>query len=76
MFIYNICIYIYTYIVRVYVQELRVLRKPSFIIVSQVRGEGGGGEGRGIYGEGLLYMEETSDQIMPKEGELYKRIFQ
>ena len=65
-------IYIYTYIVRVYVQELRVLRKPSFIIVSQVRGEGGGG----IYGEGLLYMEETSDQIMPKEGELYKRIFQ
>ena len=29
-----------------------------------------------IYGEKLLYMGETNDQMMPKEGDLYKRIFQ
>ena len=36
----------------------------------------GGGILGEIYGEGLLYMGELNDQIMPKGGELYKRIFQ
>ena len=71
MYIY---IHIYTYIVHAYLRELRILRKPSFTMVSPPLKWGGIlGE---IYGEGLLYMGELNDQIMPKEGELYKRIFQ